>query len=85
MAMPELTAAHKDLRSRAHRSLLETVRKFQEFKEAMESEPAVNTYSVDTVLGRMEYADDVTNQLEYLWNLLDDFKDEFEAILDLET
>lgn len=85
MTMPELTAKHQALRIHASNSLEIFIARFRNFKEALESDDAKKTYTTGTTLSEQEYSEEVLNRLEYLWNRLDDFKDEFESILDLET
>jgi len=85
MTMPELTAKHQALRIHASNSLEIFIARFRNFKEALESEEAQNTYTTGTVLSEQEYSEEVLNKLEYLWLRLDEFRDEFMETLDLET
>lgn len=85
MTMPELTEKHQALRIHAANSLEIFTVRLRNFKEALESDDAKNTYTTGTVLSEQEYSEEVLNRLEELWLRLDEFRDEFMETLDLET
>lgn len=84
MTLPILTPHHHAQLHHCDRALENLTRRLRVFRECMESPSAQAAYTTGTVLSEQEYSEEVLNKLEYLWQKLDEFRDEFKAILDLE-